>query len=232
MKADLLAALSIYRQAKSGRVWLAKEEAGRVLDQIMNSVPALRNRFRKGTLKRLCALHKSEPLESDSDTVSGKALSVKPQPVPLSMKPILVKEGARIIGPGLVCQVRMGRSLFKETKLLVPSVAKRVKDGLVTLDVENSSCGEGKFLRLQLSPAVQRDPAIDSRSAKQNSRRPGYTKNFNSTADTRPKGEGDSVAGQSNVGADGRTDTNLATKSEMCRCVPHWAHLQARCGRS
>ena len=151
---------------KSGRVWLAKGEADLVLDQIMDSVPALCDRSRKSLLTRLCALHKSEPLESGSNVVSVEAVSPQPQPVSLSARPTALKEMTRETGAGLVRKVRAARSLLKETNPPVPSVAKRVEDRSTTLDAKGPSCREGKLLCPQLSPAVQKDPAIYSRSAK------------------------------------------------------------------
>ena len=90
----------------------------------------------------------------------------------------------------------------------MPSVAKRVEDRPATLGAEYPSCGEGKLLRPQLSPALWKDLAMNSRSTKKNSQRPESTKNSNCTPDQRPKGEENFVVKPSDVGVDGRTDTN------------------------
>ena len=110
----MLAALSIYRQAKVGKVRLNKGEADLVLDRIIDSVPALCDRTRKSMLTRLCALHKSEPLESGSDTVSVEAVLPEPQPVSLSVRPTALKERARGIGAGLVRKVRAARPCLRK----------------------------------------------------------------------------------------------------------------------
>ena len=147
--------------------------------------------------------------------VSVETLLLHPQPVLLSAGPTTLKEWVRGTSAELVRQVRVVRSLFKKTKSYVSSVAKRVKDRPATLDAEGPSCRERKLLP-QLSPTVRRCPDIDSRSAKQNSRCPGSTKNSNRTANRRPKGEGNSVAGLSDIGTDGCADTNLAAKRVKC----------------
>ena len=187
-----------------------------MLNLVIASVPVLRNRFHKNLLTRLRTLHKSELLESNSDTLRVETLSLQSQPVSLSTRPTLSKERANGTGAKLVCWVRAACYLFKVTKSSVPSVAKRMNDKPATLGTENPWYGEGKLLCPKLSPNIRREPTKDSRSAKQDSRRTGYTKNSNSTTNRQSKGGGNSVAGPSDVGTDDHVETNLAAMRVKC----------------